>query len=949
MELSMREPVVIDTRQLERIQHVHRGFLYQHLYAAECLLLAPSTDAARIVLERDEDVELARANDRVYIQIKTRAKLLQPADVADALSRFDDIRREHKSAVRSGMASFVIASNVPPSPKLAKMRAAGDWPVDVELNWPDGPNPQPGLPRPAADIAEAMRACVAIADTLPFVVLRSDTLIWKLAGLVMLASAGSPPREDHLFTRDELPALFEQFVIQMQELPVPPLVYRSQIDEPSLQTEDRIRILCGLSGAGKTAWVAEAAVHSPDTVTYIDAADIPGRALPATVAREVAARIFGRTQGVLGEILLPGASPLEMLGALSTRLGKDDLHAQVVLDNVHRLPAADVSAIVQRAPNLRFLLIAQPGTVASEMELLFGITKETLGGWNEDTIAAAIADEGCHADYPACERLSRLTGALPFYVLNAAMIAAREYEGSIATLCTNIEAQTHFVAVAQELILKRAFEGLSPAQVETVGVLSLADVALSRDDAVGLLQAVLGLNTREAAARMRALPHSGMLELFGNAGIKVHDAVRILGRAYVSERGIDFERTSHQALLDLMLVSIRKDWSIGKLSLLIRLFGALGQAEVLVQFATDELFHEMSVWPEIEPFMVAVAGDNKENPETRFWALDGLVFNDLREGDLIAAQPRLDSMKKLLDIGELGSTEWLAWGMKQMLALTDTGDVEAVLDMSAQVEAELPDSPEHSRIFRYNRAHALLRLGQSALAASEVEPLIEEYYTVLGITPDDVLGRNAPELRPLLPRGRDSTDDLKHLADSLDLYAHARARDGYFTGLARIHAMKFYDLARAPQSLVRVGQDLVDEFVSRNDFIGARDVLERNLFPTIQGLGLISWVIPVRSQYAVVLAYCGDHAAAAVEMERLAPYEAGLSSANGSMLRDQREIVERLRRIGGPPQAQISVPPAMQAMFAARQSGAPAARKKIGRNEQCPCGSNKKFKHCHGR
>jgi hypothetical protein len=33
-------PSVLDRRQLERIQSVHRGFLYQHLYAAACLLQA---------------------------------------------------------------------------------------------------------------------------------------------------------------------------------------------------------------------------------------------------------------------------------------------------------------------------------------------------------------------------------------------------------------------------------------------------------------------------------------------------------------------------------------------------------------------------------------------------------------------------------------------------------------------------------------------------------------------------------------------------------------------------------------------------------------------------------------------------------------------------------------------------------------------------------------------
>jgi len=33
---------------------------------------------------------------------------------------------------------------------------------------------------------------------------------------------------------------------------------------------------------------------------------------------------------------------------------------------------------------------------------------------------------------------------------------------------------------------------------------------------------------------------------------------------------------------------------------------------------------------------------------------------------------------------------------------------------------------------------------------------------------------------------------------------------------------------------------------------------------------------------------------------------------------------------------------------AERQAAAPFVAQKVGRNEPCPCGSGKKFKHCHG-
>jgi len=37
------------------------------------------------------------------------------------------------------------------------------------------------------------------------------------------------------------------------------------------------------------------------------------------------------------------------------------------------------------------------------------------------------------------------------------------------------------------------------------------------------------------------------------------------------------------------------------------------------------------------------------------------------------------------------------------------------------------------------------------------------------------------------------------------------------------------------------------------------------------------------------------------------------------------------------------------ASAAARNPGDPKSWGKVGRNEPCPCGSGKKYKHCHGR
>lgn len=48
----------LDAAQEILIESVHRGFLYQHLYAAACLLNYGQTGATSVAVERDEDIEL---------------------------------------------------------------------------------------------------------------------------------------------------------------------------------------------------------------------------------------------------------------------------------------------------------------------------------------------------------------------------------------------------------------------------------------------------------------------------------------------------------------------------------------------------------------------------------------------------------------------------------------------------------------------------------------------------------------------------------------------------------------------------------------------------------------------------------------------------------------------------------------------------------------------------
>lgn len=136
----------IDTDQLVRITSLHRGFLYQHLYAAACLLRFKTAYMHRLLVERDEDLEAVLPGRHLYLQVKTRSRPLQWADVSGAVDGFAAVRARHSEGRRAGQPQLVIVANVPPGPQLTAKTAAADWPGDVTVLTPQTPVPEEWLP-----------------------------------------------------------------------------------------------------------------------------------------------------------------------------------------------------------------------------------------------------------------------------------------------------------------------------------------------------------------------------------------------------------------------------------------------------------------------------------------------------------------------------------------------------------------------------------------------------------------------------------------------------------------------------------------------------------------------------------------------------------------------------------------------------------------------------------
>lgn len=639
-------------------------------------------------------------------------------------------------------------------------------------------------------------------------------------------------------------------------------------------------------------------------------------------------------------ILLPGATGVESLRQLDIFLKSEGLSPIVVLDNVHCVSAESLKRMVDITSTLKFVLLAQPLGTLPEIETLLSLTREPLNGWSIDDVAAAAVEWGCRGDAATMGRLKSLTAGMPLFVRSAATIAREDYGGHIDLMCNAVDALTNFTQTAQEIILAKVFDTFSLAARQTIAVLSLSDIGLQPAEVNKLLDATLGMEEQAVAGVIRTLRAAGVVEIYGNKEIRLHDAIRVLGSQQLSRNPGEIALQARNALKELMVESFERDRTTARFSQYTRLLLATGDVKTLVALIGEEMFHEMGVATEIWHGLEELIAKEGSDPEQQYWALDGLVFSDMKLGHTDRSAPRLAAMEQLIDSGVLGEDEVLSFLMKRMLHFSNEGDEDGVLRVIRELGIRLPDKPVHRRVFLYNAAAAFFRLERYENAMVLVDQVLDETFAVLGIRPEQVVGAKNAALWALINKPGLDHADIKRLADALELKAMVADRMHLSVPFARIHAMKFYNMVGAIDSLIRVGQDLADEFVARHDFVGAREVLEQYVIPVVVGHQLLNRHLDVRAQYAVVLAYCGLYSEAEMEMERLQAYAGGLAPQASMTLANQRMLIAEIK--ANPiPQRQPGESP-----LATQRRRSISGGVKIGRNEPCPCGSGKKFKKC---
>jgi tetratricopeptide (TPR) repeat protein len=916
---------VLNETQLKRIQAVHKGFLYQHLYAV-CMLFSMSTSGInKLVVERDEDIEASTEDGSLYLQVKTRSEPLVPSDVTDVLARFEELQREHAEGRRKGRPSFCIVSNAVLSPSLRKLITEHRLRPTV-LTPSERVGPELSLPTPWSDTAAAYSGCVSQAAHLPFGALQPETLVYKLAGIIQQAATGDGLQE---FRGPELPSLFEQIIVALQEFPEPPVPYRRHINEPEFESDERVRLIVGFSGAGKSAWAAEGNAQSGRTSIYFDAADFPFAAFVPTLARELAARLKPKHPDEVQRTLLPGNAGRQAIKILDRAVKDHSSQLNIVLDNAHSVDADELASVIGGTDCISWLLLAQPWPGATLVSARLRVDVETLAGWSIDSIGEEFAYSNCNLDPARAERVRALTGGLPIFVVSAAKLAWQSYACDVDRMCSELESATHGEISGQEAILSTVEGQLTERARVTAALLSEIDIPLTTDEMKRVLEHAFETDPAAIAALLRELLQWGVLEKAQSGRVVMHDSFRLIGRRQLPHVDSVLINRARSELVRLLVPTEE----IGRFRLFCRLLPQVAKMKELIDIASNEseFFQEYGMAEEFASILAKSLDSPEIDSEARFWAADTLAYWSIQDGRIANAAAMISRMEMLGESFAMEMQDRRALAIKRLLLAGADRDPHAIRAAYEGGQTLIQGDECFGRIFRYDYAICLFNAGRYAEAEGIVEPLMDQYYKVLGIGKNDVNARNIPEIARALGDAADDQGEIKRVADCHDLLGRTLEKQGKPSVLNFFAAHKFYILSRAYTSAVKAAQEMLDVSISTGDYDWPREFLEKSLLPFVKEHKLLDYYVPVHSQYAVVLAYSGHLQQARKVMAQLKNF----AEASPQWIAEYQNQVQLIERIG-------------YFRSLERQRPAPALRRKVGRNEPCPCGSGKKYKKCCG-
>jgi hypothetical protein len=932
---------ILDERQLKRIEGLHRGFFYQHLYAVGCVLLAMQNNVRCIIVERDEDIEVVTSCGHIYIQVKTRSNELIKSDINGTLNLFDEIKKEHSKGNRPLTPSLFIISNVKPGVSLSDEIQRDEWPDDVKVVWPDISCEVDCLPPAWESVKSGLRWCTEKANEIPYTTLTPINLVLKLTAWVQYLCSGESGKEHVIYT-EAIPSLLDQIITQLQSMPEAPVKYYHLDWKLEFESNEPARIISGFPGSGKTAWVAHEAVRIGSPVVYYNVIGNADDTFLPSFVREAAAVLAGKNSKGLGEILLPGSSSLDSLRAISNWIKEQGVKPYVVIDNSHNISSEAVKALVSSCTEVNWVFLSHPGEEQKRHEAALGVSAYPIEEWSVLTVGAVLSANNVEFRLQDCERFKVSTGGLPLYVLNAVSHVQEFYGARLSEFLDEFEQSENLQQTSQERILSVSFDKLGHTEKLISAILiSCKGVSLSKNELTTVIERSGGLRRRDVVSSLRIMIDRSIVQRLEGDRYRLHDAFGVFSQRHLESLETDLVHKIKTHIAGVLFSSYKVDINIERIVLQLNLLIDLGNIKEFIEICTavPELFQELGISGRIRSLVESLlAIDRKVLDEDIFWLLDTLAFWEMQEDQLSSFKNRLRGMKVYLAKYSVGSREYINYYMKEMFLASKENRISVAKKIYKDKLEPIGDFFS-SRFAQYNYAVMLHENQQHAEAEGISFSLIHSYLSILGLSIKDIVGTNPPQILDKVKPEYDPAD-FKRLADCYDLYSRSVMAQGNHYGLARIHAFKFYNMGYALNSAMRVGQDIVDDFIGPlGDVEGARQFIEQSLLPSAEDLKLMDWIIPIRSQYAVVLAYCGDFTGAYAQLKIVEPFRNALGSKTRKELIDQAKLVQAVKAGSAPIPRRIPV--AAQGIY--------HAKAKVGRNFSCPCGSGKKYKKCCGK
>jgi hypothetical protein len=174
-----------------------------------------------------------------------------------------------------------------------------------------------------------------------------------------------------------------------------------------------------------------------------------------------------------------------------------------------------------------------------------------------------------------------------------------------------------------------------------------------------------------------------------------------------------------------------------KFRLLARLMFETRRIKGLVDLLTNtaETVTEYGIEGEMAEMLVKAAEDTSLSPEDHFWAEDTLAFWALNRKNLEEAGTRFEKIQALVTQFAPSESIQVSVLTKELLIAGLQADS---LNLQRVYESAMASCPSDMarRIVTYNYAHGLMTCGRSDLALEIVSELVDDYYRVLGITPN---------------------------------------------------------------------------------------------------------------------------------------------------------------------------------------------------------------------